>query len=375
MTIQQFNIIESTLREGEQFALAHFTTAQKIEIARALDAFGVEYIEVTSPSASPQSERDAAAIAALGLRCKVLTHTRCHMDDARKAVATGVDGVDVLFGTSRQMREHSHGKSIEQIIATATEVITYIRDQGREVRFSSEDSFRSDPADLLRIYRAVDALGLQRVGLADTVGIATPRQVFELVSLVRENVHCDIEFHAHNDTGCAIANCLSALEGGVTHVDTTVLGIGERNGITSLGGMIARLITIQPELVRKYRLDLLPELDRMVAGILGMEIPFNNFITGPWAFHHKAGLHTKAVLNNPSTYEIFDPADFGMERTIAVGHRLTGHNAVANRAQELGLKLEPTVLRALTQEVKRRGDERPFTTEELDELLRSWVPA
>jgi homocitrate synthase len=375
MAIQHFNIIESTLREGEQFALAHFTTPQKIEIARALDAFGVEYLEVTSPSASPQSERDAAIIAGLGLRCKVLTHTRCHMDDARRAVATGVDGVDVLFGTSPEMRRHSHGKSIAQIIEAATEVVTYIRAQGREVRFSSEDSFRSDPEDLLKIYRAVDRLGLQRVGLADTVGIATPRRVLELVSLVRRNVHCDIEFHAHNDTGCAIANCLAALEGGATHVDTTVLGIGERNGITPLGGMIARLITIQPELVRKYRLELLPELDRLVAGILGIEIPFNNFITSPWAFHHKAGLHTKAVLNSPGTYEIFDPADFGLVRTIAVGHRLTGHNAIASRAQELGLQLQPAALRAITREVKRRGDERPFTSEELDDLLRNWVPA
>jgi len=375
MTIRQFNIIESTLREGEQFALAHFTTSQKLEIARALDAFGVEYVEVTSPSASPQSERDAAAIAALGLRCKVLTHTRCHMDDARRAVATGVDGVDVLFGTSPQMREHSHGKTIEQIIEAATEVITYIRAQGREVRFSSEDSFRSDPADLLQTYRAVDALGLQRVGLADTVGIATPQQVFDLVSLLRRNVHCDIEFHAHNDTGCAIANCLAALEAGATHVDTTVLGIGERNGITPLGGMIARLLTVQPELVRKYRLDLLPELDGLLARILGIEIPFNNFITSPWAFHHKAGLHTKAVLNNPATYEIFDPADFGLARTIAVGHRLTGRNAIAHRAEALGLRLEPAALRAITQEVKRRSDAGPLTGDELDDLLRGWMPA
>ncbi len=375
MAIQQFNIIESTLREGEQFALAHFTPDQKVEIARGLDAFGVEYIEVTSPSASPQSERDAATIAGLRLRCKVLTHTRCHMDDARRAVATGVDGVDVLFGTSPEMRRHSHGKSVEEIIAAATEVITYIRSQGREVRFSSEDSFRSDPADLMRIYRAVDALGLQRVGLADTVGVATPSQVFEMVSLLRRSVHCDIEFHAHNDTGCAIANSLAALEAGATHVDTTVLGIGERNGITPLGGMIARLITIQPELVRKYRLELLPELDRLVASILGIDIPFNNFITSPWAFHHKAGLHTKAVLNNPATYEIFDPADFGLARTIAAGHRLTGHNAIANRAQELGLRLPPERLRAVTREVKRRGDERPLTADELDDLLRNWVPA
>ena len=110
MPIGAFHIIESTLREGEQFVGASFTTEQKMEIARLLDEFGVEYIELTSPVASPQSFEDCKVIANLGLRTKILTHTRCHMDDARKAVETGVAGVDILFGTSSYLREFSHGK-------------------------------------------------------------------------------------------------------------------------------------------------------------------------------------------------------------------------------------------------------------------------
>src|SRR5256712_13875493 len=96
-----------------------------------------------------------------------------------------------------------------------------------------------------------------------------------MVSMVRKAVDCDIEFHAHNDTGCAIANSFAALEAGATHIDTTVLGIGERNGIAPLSGMIARLLSVQPDLVTKYRLDRLPELDRMVAGRGGVDGPFN----------------------------------------------------------------------------------------------------
>ncbi|MBA2364657.1 MAG: homocitrate synthase, partial [Chloroflexia bacterium] len=119
MALHDLKIVDSTLREGEQFARAHFTKAQKREIALSLDAFGVEYIELTNPSASPCSFDDARMIAGLGLRARVLVHCRCTMEDARRAVATGAHGVNVLFGTSQQLREHSHGRSVEQIIAAA----------------------------------------------------------------------------------------------------------------------------------------------------------------------------------------------------------------------------------------------------------------
>jgi homocitrate synthase len=375
MTIKAVRIIDSTLREGEQFALAHFTPAQKVAIAGLLDRFGVEYLELTSPCASPQSEADLRTISGLPRRARILTHIRCNLDDARLAVSTGADGIDVLFGTSSAMRTFSHGRSVDEIIEAGSQVVRFIQGQGLEVRFSSEDSFRSEPRDLLRVYQAIDRLHPQRVGLADTVGIATPSQVFELVSMVRKAVDCDIEFHAHNDTGCAIANAFAALEAGATHVDTTVLGIGERNGIVPLSGMIARLLSIDPSLVAHYRLELLPELDQLVAGMCGIAVPFNASITSETAFHHKAGMHTNAVLNDPSTYEIFDPSQFGRERTIMAGHRLTGWNAIKSRARTLGLALEDHQLRAITREVKRRADARPLSNDELDELLRRSIPA
>jgi homocitrate synthase len=157
------------------------------------------------------------------------------MEDARIAVETGVDGLDVVIGTSHFLREFSHGKDMTYITKSAIEVIEYIKSKGVEVRFSSEDSFRSDLVDLLSLYRAVDKAGVNRVGIADTVGCATPRQVYDLVRTLRGVVNCDIETHFHNDTGCAIANAYCALEAGATHIDTSVIGIGERNGIT-VGG-------------------------------------------------------------------------------------------------------------------------------------------
>lgn len=369
MALARFAIIESTLREGEQFVNAFFTPPQKIELAQRLDAFGVEYLELTSPCASPQSAADCTAIARLGLRAKVLTHVRCHLDDARRAVDCGVDGVDVVIGTSSVLRAFSHGKPIEAIIDSAREVIGWLRGQRVEVRFSTEDSLRSDPADLFRVYAAVDALGVDRVGIADTVGIGTPRQIYDLVRELRRRVRADIEFHGHNDAGCAIANAFAALEAGATHIDTSVLGIGERNGITALGGLIARLYTTDPALVAKYDLPLLQAIDRLVAGWVGIDIPFNNPITGFCAFTHKAGIHANAVLNHPSTYEALRPEDFGLTRYIHIAHRLTGHNAVRHRAAQLGLALSEAQCRAITEQIKAAGDGRPLTLEDVDTLL------
>ncbi|KAI9141292.1 HMGL-like-domain-containing protein [Paraphysoderma sedebokerense] len=371
--VSNFSIIESTLREGEQFANAFFTTEKKIEIAKALDEFGVEYIELTSPAASEQSRQDCIAIANLGLKAKILTHVRCHMDDARIAVETGVDGLDVVIGTSSILREFSHGKDMNYITERAIEVIKFIKSKGLEVRFSSEDSFRSDLVDLLNIYKTVDKLGVNRVGIADTVGCANPRQVYELVRTLRSVVSCDIECHFHNDTGCAIANAYAALEAGATHIDTCVLGIGERNGITPLGGLVARMYAADKEYVKsKYNLSKLRDLENLVAEAVEIQVPFNNYITGYCAFTHKAGIHAKAILNNPSTYEILKPEDFGMTRYVSIGHRLTGWNAVKNRVQQLGLHLTDDQIKAVTARIKELADIKPQSVETVDMLLREY---
>jgi len=371
--VSRFKIIESTLREGEQFANAFFDTEKKIEIARALDDFGVDYIELTSPCASEQSRRDCEAICQLGLKAKILTHIRCHMDDARIAVETGVDGVDVVIGTSSYLREHSHGKDMTYITNTAIEVINFVKSKGIEIRFSSEDSFRSDLVDLLSIYSAVDQVGVNRVGIADTVGCASPRQVYELVRVLRGVVHCDIETHFHNDTGCAIANAYCALEAGATHIDTSVLGIGERNGITPLGGLMARMMVADPTYVKsKYKLHKLKDIEDLVAEAVQVNIPFNNYITGFCAFTHKAGIHAKAILNNPSTYEIINPADFGMTRYVHFASRLTGWNAIKSRAQQLNIQMTDAQYKKCTAKIKALADIRPIAVDDADSIIRAF---
>ncbi len=371
-----WKLIDSTLREGEQFSKASFRTEDKVEIARALDTFGVEYIEVTSPAASPQSQKDAATLVKLGLGARIISHSRCVLDDVKAAVDSGVRGLGLLFATSRILRESSHGKSIQQIIDAMGQPIEYALKAGLEVRFSAEDSFRSETADLLAVYRAAEGMGVHRVGLADTVGIATPRQVYVLVREVRRTVACGVGFHGHNDTGCAIANAFEALQAGATHVDVSVLGIGERVGITPLGGLVARLFSLEPQaLGERYRLGQLRELERLVARITGVEIPFNNYVTGETAYSHKAGMHLKAMMANSGSYEIIPPEAFGLSRKLIIGSRLTGRAAIAYRAREMGITFGESELKEITRRIKELADSGELSEAQIDRVLREWVTA
>lgn len=376
MASPTWKIIDTTLREGEQFARANFRTQDKIEIARALDTFGVEYVEVTSPAASPQSQRDAAQIVRLGLGAKVITHSRCVVDDVRAALETGVRAIGFFFATSRILRDSSHGKSIQQIIDAMAPPIELALRAGLEVRFSAEDAFRSEVLDLLAVYQAAERMGVHRVGIADTVGIATPRQVYALVREVRRAVQCDIGFHGHNDTCCAVANSYEAIAAGATHVDVSVLGIGERVGITPLGGFIARVFALEPQLVaERYRIGQLRELERLVARVTGIEIPFNNAVTGETAYSHKAGMHLKSMMSNPGSYEIIPPEAFGLARRLILGSRLTGRHAIGYRAREMGITFGESELKALTRKIKELADKGELSEAEIDDVLREWVTA
>ncbi len=366
-------ILDSTLREGEQFAGAYFTLEQRLTIARLLDAVGVALIEVPSPIASPETQSAVQAICEAGLRARIVAHVRCVEADVRAALATPVYGLNLFYGTSSELRSYSHGRRIDQVIADAVPLIRSVRAAGRYVRFSAEDAFRSDLVDLLTVFDAVVEAGAQRIGLPDTVGIATPRQVERLVRLCAERYPgVGIEFHGHNDTGCAIANTVAALEGGADCLDVTVLGIGERNGIASLSGLVAQLYMHYPELLAEYDLTRVVELDQYVARCLNLTIPFNIPITAPGAFTHRAGVHTRAILQNPRAYEALDPGDFGLERHVDIGSRFTGRHAVAHRAAVLGFKLNNEEIVHLTRALKARAERGSLNLEEVDDFIHEW---
>jgi len=185
-----------------------------------------------------------------------------------------------------------------------------------------------------------------------------------------------MEFHGHNDTGCAIANSFAALEAGATHIDTSVLGIGERNGITPLGGFVARMYSVNPAYVKgKYNLKSLRDIENYVSEIVDIQVPFNNYVTGYCAFTHKAGIHAKAMLNNPATYEILNPEDFGVTRFIHIASRLTGWNAIKSRVEQLGLELSDEDVKVATNKIKSLGDIKMCTLDDIDSLLREYHEA
>ncbi|EDP66103.1 homocitrate synthase [alpha proteobacterium BAL199] len=373
MPLSDVVIVDSTLREGEQFVHADFSRDAKLEIARALTSFGVNYLEVTSPAASRRSRTDAATIANAGLPAMVAAHIRCHKDDAAIAIDTGVGALHMVMATSPILRAASHGKAIAEVVRIAAEVGEFVRNRAPniELRFSSEDAFRCPLNDLMNVYLPLSELRLfDRFGLADTTGAATPDRVAEVVNLLRRLTTTPIEFHGHNDIGCAIANAHAAAMNGATHINTTVLGLGERNGITPLEGLIAVMYAAdRGRTMAQFQLSELPALCRRVAELAGVAVPFNQVLVGESAFSHKAGMHTKAVHNDPRSYEAMDPSDFGLTREIAISHRLTGWNAVRVRADALGLRLALADLKEATSRVKSAADEHTLSLDDVDRIL------
>lgn len=371
--MNKLHILDTTLREGEQFTGAYFRSEQRLAIARQLDAIGVSLIEVPSPIASPETRAAVEQICALNLRSRIIAHVRCVAADVEAALETPVAGLNLFYGTSAELRTHSHGRGIEQITAEALPLIRRVREAGRYVRFSAEDAFRSDLIDLLTVFDAVVDAGVDRIGLPDTVGIATPRQVEHLVRLCHERYpQVGIEFHGHNDTGCALANTIAALEGGADCLDVTILGIGERNGIAALSGLIAQLYIHYSDQLEGYDLGQLAALDHYVADCLQVHIPFNMPITAAGAFTHRAGVHTRAVLRNPRAYEALNPNDFGLDRRLDIGSRYTGRHAVGQRAIELGMHLSEDEVSLLTSSLKIRAETGALSMDDVDTFIRAW---
>lgn len=186
---------------------------------------------------------------------------------------------------------------------------------------------------------------------------------------MRGVVGCDIECHFHYDCGCSISNSLMVLEAGATHVDTSVLGIGERNGIPSIGGLLIRMLIIDRDYVlSKYKLTRLKAIEDLVATAVEVNNPLNNIVTGFCAFTRKAGIHAKAILANPTTYDAIDPRDFGLQRYVHFERRLMGWNAIKSRCDQLGLDMTDTNIKECTVKIKAIADVRKLAVEDIDTI-------
>ncbi len=372
LKIKEIKILDTTLREGMQLRPANLTLDQQLAIVNGLNDFGIDIIEVTSAVAYPGIEKEIKEIAKHCKRTKVVVHCRAVKNDIEKALECGVYGIDMFLGASKWSQTFGHGRKKEEIIEMVVPLVKWLKREKVFVRFGAEDAFRSDVKELIEILKPIVEAGVDQIDLPDTVGSATPFQVHQVIQLVHHQFpKVAIEFHGHNDIGCAIANSLSAILAGATVIDVSLLGLGERVGITPLGGLVAALQVVNPALLKKYNLKLVIPLERMVASFLGLPLPFNQPLSSEYAWSHTAGVHLNAIIKNPKTYETLDPEIFGGQRILNIGSKLTGKNILAQRAKEIGLKLtENQILEALAK-VKGQAARfnRSLTVAEVDEIL------
>jgi homocitrate synthase len=317
-------IIDSTLREGEQFNSAKFSREQQKEILRWLTLIGVDRVEVGNP-AKDEVRKDIMALARIDERPKMLSHILNDRNHLKIALGTGVEGVNILT-TVLPQRLGRWNTTLEEHMEIMGQNIVEAKDNGLEVRVSVEQGLEEGNfGDALRVLKAADEIGANRVGAAETRGVLMPWEIAEKIAILNSEIkNAEIEVHCHNDLGHATSNAILALEAGANWVDTTLLGIGERTGITPLSGLLANLYMIDPSVEERYSLEFVTPAEQYMAGVLGMDVP-HNLISSPTAFSHKAGVHIREFVNgNGQAYEGLPPEVFGNKRIIVTGSRISG---------------------------------------------------
>jgi homocitrate synthase len=363
-------IIDTTLREGQQTSLLHdhhkyfFTERDKVEMVRALILYGVKFIELFAPTVSPQEREDFKALRQVRDELVtqkgytfLLAHVRCHPADIESAIEAGFDGLNMYFGTSPQSRTFNHGKELDELTNRARSVLEDLRKNYPNLilRFSGEDAFRTRLEDLFYVYDQVVPF-VDRIGLPDTVGVATPTVVAQRIRALRERYPAmDFEAHFHDDRGFGLVNSLEAFRAGVRYVNTTLLGIGERSGITSMTALIFNLFLDQQyDALEGYHLRGSYPVNVLAADKLRTLVPFNEPVSLTNRTH-AAGVHQGAILNDASTYEAHPLDLFGVsDRDILLGP-LSGWNTVHYFLQEIHyFRLDEATARDITTRFKER---------------------
>jgi homocitrate synthase len=318
-------VIDSTLREGFQFSRADFTPEQQAKILSYLEKIKVDYVEVGNPS-RPEIRQMIESLVRRRRAGgpKILSHVRNHGDDIGRAVACGVDGVNILCTVDAE-RLAGMGLTFDVYLERLSRNILSAKERGLEVRVGVEDYFGQDKRKIRVIYALAESRGVNRVAAADTLGKTLPWEVAAEVRELRRQLTADIEVHFHNDLGHAVSNALAAVRAGANYVSASLLGIGERTGITALSTVLANLYVIDERVGRRYNLKWLTPAERYISHICRMEMP-PHLITNPTnGFAHKAGIHLDAIVKfGPQKYELLSPQVVGNRRNLIIGTVLSG---------------------------------------------------
>lgn len=367
---RRLEIIDTTLREGSQTSLLHdhykyfFTQTDKVEIVRALIIYGVKFIELFSPIVSSREKEDFAAIKAARdtlITQKgytfLLAHVRCHPADVQAAIEAGCDGLNFYIGTSDTSRHYNHGHSLAHIVERARPLIEETRAHYPHLilRFSGEDAFRTRFEDLCYVYDQL-APWVDRFGFPDTVGVATPDMVQQrLLALRQRYPHLEFEGHFHDDRGFGLVNALVGVKQGLRYLNTTLLGIGERSGITSLTALLFNLyIDGEYDLLEGYHLRGSYPINVMLADKLKKLVPSKEPVSLTNRTH-TAGVHQKAVLNHAAVYEAHPLDVFGVTESEVLLGPLSGWNVIHYYLSEIkGYQLGPEMAKDIAAAFKER---------------------
>jgi isopropylmalate/homocitrate/citramalate synthase len=370
---EAFVLSDTTLRDGEQAPGVAFDRAEKLELARALARLGVPLIEVGFPAVSGEELAAVQGIVDDGLDAVIQVIARPLEHDIDLAVASGAHSIAVFVGTSDSHVVHKLRTDRAGLLRRVREGVAYAKNSGRQVVFAAEDATRTEPVFLAAVACAAAEAGADAIGLADTVGIATPWSMRAMVRVVSEACDLPIAVHCHDDLGLATANSLAALTAGASGVQCSVLGIGERAGNAGLEQVA---LAIEAAWGRGSGLDLraLTPLAERVAALTGQAIAPGRPVVGRNAFLHESGLHTSGIVRDPATYEPYPPEWVGRERGFAVGKH-SGRSGVAHVLALHGVALPDPEMAALLDEIKGRTYRgAPLGEPELLAMVRSAAP-
>ena len=365
---RRIRIFDTTLRDGEQSPGASMNQAEKIEVARALAALGVDIIEAGFPIASPGDFESVRAIATEITGASICGLARCNERDIERAWEAlkfaQKPRIHVFLATSAIHREHKLKMTTAQVVERAVQSVKQAKSCCADVEFSPEDAARTEVEFLCEVVEAAIAAGATTVNIPDTVGYATPTGYAKVIKTLFDRVpninDAIVSTHCHNDLGMAVANSLAACEVGARQVECTINGIGERAGNAALEEIVMALKTRFDfyGLSTNIRTERLYPLSRMVSSITGLKVQRNKAIVGQNAFAHEAGIHQDGMLKERSTYEIMRPEEVGVPKTDLVLGKHSGRHALRDRVTELGYHLSDEQLEVLFNDFKALADKK-----------------